>query len=483
MKKLRAQFILFWLILGVFIYSVDASCVLDVKDEQKMSHFVVESCTNIGVFSVGTFVGDEWRSLTYRYPKPWKGTYITVWVDGDLYSNSIYSTGAKQMDVYVQQVPTEVRPGEVLTKWTLPAGVDVEQTIASVDGGVVVKVKVINREMRDISAGVRLSLDLMVDGNDGAPILVPNKGVLMKEFSYVGSEIDFDYLIAQDYLSNPNVVARIQSGVGSEKPSRVTFANWKTGRSPAAWEYAVDPQRSTEIDSAIMLYYGPKNIAAGGAAEFSVYFSSKAPETKPTCYDNSRNQDESDIDCGGSCKPCPEGGRCRKNIDCVTGLCQNGFCVKPTATTQAGRGFELPPVLLYILLLVAAVIVLAVLAMVVVKAKGVGVGAAAPKAAKGEIIVTKAREGNNITVTVNNASTEDVKDCVLVDGIPPGAEVKFIVGKNVSRRRKHLVWKIGDLKAGEKAVLEYSTNVDKKAKIENFSFLSQNPVMSRINEA
>jgi hypothetical protein len=85
-------------------------------------------------------------------------------------------------------------------------------------------------------------------------------------------------------------------------------------------------------------------------------------------------------------------------------------------------------------------------------------------------------------VTVTNASSENVKDCVLIDGIPPGAEVKFIAGKNVSRKRKQLVWTIGDLAAGQKAVLEYSTNTDKKAKIENFSFLSQNPIMAKISE-
>ena len=155
--------------------------------------------------------------------------------------------------------------------------------------------------------------------------------------------------------------------------------------------------------------------------------------------------------------------------------------MKPTTTTQPGAAFKLPAGLEYVVLLIAAIVLIAVLAVVVVpKLKGVGGGA--PKAARGGISVVKARTENNVKVTVTNGSGENVKDCVLIDGIPPGAEVKFVVGKNVSRKRKQLVWTIGDLAAGQSAVLEYSTNTDKKAKVENFSFLSQNPIMAKISE-
>jgi hypothetical protein len=488
MKKAesKAASVLVRLILCIFILSiaVDAECVLEMKDVSKMSHVSVEACDNVGVFSIGTVYGGNWEALTYRYPKPWKGTYLTLKVDDVLYSNSLYSTAAIQMDNFVQQQPTEVRPGEIITVWSLPEGVLVEQLITAVDGGAIVNVKVKNTGGASVLVGGRLSLDLMVDGNDGAPVMIPGKGVMTHEFSYSGSMIDFDYMMAQDNGERPGLSARIQPALGTDKPSQITFANWKTGRSPEAWEYMVDTQKSTEMDSAVMLYYGPKAVSAGQSLDFSVYYGSKAVSTTPTCSDGLKNQGESDVDCGGPCGKCASGKTCAKDAECASAYCKNSECaVRPTTTTQPGQAFKLPAGLEYVVLLIAAIVLIAVLAVVVVpKIKFGGGGGGAAKAAKGDISVVKERTENNVKVTVTNGSSENVKDCVLVDGIPSGAEVKFVVGKNVSRKRKQLVWTIGDLPAGEKAVLEYSTNTDKKAKIENFSFLSQNPVMAKINE-
>jgi hypothetical protein len=41
----------------------------------------------------------------------------------------------------------------------------------------------------------------------------------------------------------------------------------------------------------------------------------------PTCSDQVWDGDESDLDCGGSCPPCPSGKRCVLAGDCVGGLC------------------------------------------------------------------------------------------------------------------------------------------------------------------
>lgn len=46
-----------------------------------------------------------------------------------------------------------------------------------------------------------------------------------------------------------------------------------------------------------------------------------------TCDDGVKNQDETDIDCGGrTCDPCPEGRSCERNIDCEEGVCKDGVC-------------------------------------------------------------------------------------------------------------------------------------------------------------
>ena len=46
----------------------------------------------------------------------------------------------------------------------------------------------------------------------------------------------------------------------------------------------------------------------------------------PTCEDQARNGDESDIDCGGSCTDCANGQLCGTNDDCL-GNCGGGACV------------------------------------------------------------------------------------------------------------------------------------------------------------
>lgn len=53
-----------------------------------------------------------------------------------------------------------------------------------------------------------------------------------------------------------------------------------------------------------------------------------------TCFDNQRNQDETDIDCGGSCVPCEDGEMCKLNKDCQEhASCISGRC-KPLEDTS-----------------------------------------------------------------------------------------------------------------------------------------------------
>ncbi len=48
----------------------------------------------------------------------------------------------------------------------------------------------------------------------------------------------------------------------------------------------------------------------------------------PTCNDEVRNQDETDVDCGGGvCPKCADGEMCLAGGDCTGGLCQGGRCV------------------------------------------------------------------------------------------------------------------------------------------------------------
>ncbi len=49
-----------------------------------------------------------------------------------------------------------------------------------------------------------------------------------------------------------------------------------------------------------------------------------------SCTDNIKNQDESDIDCGGSCKRCDDTKTCTANTDCTSIYCEQSTCKTPT---------------------------------------------------------------------------------------------------------------------------------------------------------
>jgi hypothetical protein len=47
------------------------------------------------------------------------------------------------------------------------------------------------------------------------------------------------------------------------------------------------------------------------------------------CRDGVRNGSESDVDCGGSCAPCPAGSACSVAADCASATCEGHVCIEP----------------------------------------------------------------------------------------------------------------------------------------------------------
>ncbi|MCK4490989.1 MAG: hypothetical protein KAU03_00090, partial [Candidatus Altiarchaeales archaeon] len=158
-----------------------ALCTIEAKDEAK-SHFVVETCTDIGTFSLGNYY-NNWEELTYNYPQPWKGTFITINVDNKLYSNSPYAKGSVHMDPYVLKSP-HIIGDSIVTKWRLPEGIIVEQKLEMIPDGSMIKIDIGNPTTRDMKVGVRISLDTKLYGKDGATIFIPGIGFIANEGVY-----------------------------------------------------------------------------------------------------------------------------------------------------------------------------------------------------------------------------------------------------------------------------------------------------------
>lgn len=66
--------------------------------------------------------------------------------------------------------------------------------------------------------------------------------------------------------------------------------------------------------------------------------SSDGPQA--SCDDGMRNGDESGIDCGGHCDPCPPGQGCAVEADCSSRVCSDGVCQAPSCSDGKQNGLE-----------------------------------------------------------------------------------------------------------------------------------------------
>ena len=65
-----------------------------------------------------------------------------------------------------------------------------------------------------------------------------------------------------------------------------------------------------------------------------------ADAAAPSCDDLRQNGSETDVDCGGDCRPCSRGSMCRVADDCQSGVCSEGRCAEPTCDDGVQNGEE-----------------------------------------------------------------------------------------------------------------------------------------------
>jgi hypothetical protein len=89
----------------------------------------------------------------------------------------------------------------------------------------------------------------------------------------------------------------------------------------------------SERDVARSALGGPAPPPEGGTEEDSGSYCA-------ACSDDQRNGDESDRDCGGSCKPCLTSRACRVNTDCATTVCMAGKCTAHPPAANVSTQFR-----------------------------------------------------------------------------------------------------------------------------------------------
>ena len=483
--------------------------VIEIKDYELGVHLLVENCENIGTFSVGGLYDSEFKKLTFSYPIPWKGTFITLNVNDRIYSNSINPEEINQeeknfLDDYVTRLPYK-KDNKIIMQWLLPEDIRVEQILEVVDRGIKISLNASNHGSNQLSFGARIHLDTMLGENDGAPIYIPGDGLKSYEKEYIGKNFNFRYWKAYNKAEYPSVIATgILKGDDLTYPDKLVVANWKRSMKKA-WDYSIDTGSSILGDSALIIYYNPRVIQAGEYLTFSTSYLNGEPILPPSKGDFGIADILTDRLNKGFCsgeevkikvdvlsrKTANEGivsltivdeeGMTVYEIDIQSGVVQADSIntlnytytlplyekkhkLRLTATlnregTQLdNKTIELlvdpqlcgaPPKKVEINWVIPLVLI--ILLFIVAAAAYIIYGYYLNK---GEIKVIKTVENEKINVFVENDTRKPLKDCVIEDYIPPGAEVNIITA-GVHRIGDKLTWEIGVIPPREHIILEY----------------------------
>lgn len=491
------------LILAVLIaFSPDAcaqNCAMGLKDRSKGIDVVMDGCIDVGTFSLGGLYNGNWETLTYYYPKPWKGTFLSIKVDDAIYVNSALPQGGESMNHYVVTAPT-VSGGRVYTRWRLPEDLLVEESLETIDNSTLIHLTLKNdNPSRTLNVGVRLLLDTMLGDNDGAPIYIPGDGLQTNEKTYTRANLNFKYWKAYNTADKPSIVSTGTLKGRLSYPDKLVIAEWKKS-SKTAWDYT-PAGLSILGDSSVILYYDAAPLAPGKTREIDTFYGGGEEVltritgiTEITLSNVTAQYCMGDtvgikVDVGSRTEfsgtvgveirnlagetvhtsKKPTGSIKAESVNSIGFsyiIPQNSSTdqYNITATLYDGSGNAMdqksaiftvdankclqpakPPVKEsepnWLIIAVLLLIILATLIFILSRRKG-------------DVIVKKVKHGDKVTVSVFNNSEHDIKKGVIEDRIVDGAEVDILT-LHVRRRGTKLTLDVGTLKAGDKASLEY----------------------------
>jgi len=116
---------------------------------------------------------------------------------------------------------------------------------------------------------------------------------------------------ASDYCDEGNVGKEVLSCSGGD----CFIVEYSCTGSEGNWEVKTETKKCVDLG-----YTGCINGACNGT-----------PIPEESCSDNIENQDETDVDCGGSCPACENGDNCNEDSDCESSYCNpNNICATPS---------------------------------------------------------------------------------------------------------------------------------------------------------
>jgi hypothetical protein len=242
--------------------------------------YIQSSVSASGCFVAGTTGGDpatindDNKRLLFGYPSGIWSTYPSLRVTNGGTTND-YLLGYNEAPI---AYPTN-NGTTLLVVWS-EEGVRVEQRISFAINPVTgradttsIEYTLQNNNASNRSIGLRLLLDVMIGGNDGAPYFILGNGRVTQQFEWTGTNVP-DYWIAYESPTfDPNgLQGRGQlTGSGATKPNRFVIADWPQAYG-TAWDYTVNPSDSVTNDSAVLLYYNPVTLPPGQRIVYKTFY-------------------------------------------------------------------------------------------------------------------------------------------------------------------------------------------------------------------
>jgi hypothetical protein len=494
--------VFFAVLLSLACVSGEDSCFAGATDRAMGVGVAVESCASIGTYSIGGLYNGQWDKLTFQYPNPWKGTFTTFRIDGDVYCTSENPRNCTLTDQYVTEKPN-ANGKTVEAAWTLP-NATVKQTFRLVENKTIIYYDIRNTDSRNHTYGLRLHVDTMLGVNDGAPIYVPGDGLKTNEVEYSGGRLNFGYWKAYNRPEEPTIVSTgtIDPKSRMTYPTRVVVADWKRSKD-TAWDYEPTGRIITG-DSAVLMYYDLGTIVPGEQKTVVMSYGSEAPVLRQEqgqlgvteitlstisgeYCPNEEAQFKVDVLSAGTERTGAVGLTVEqagtayysdrkdatfpkdqvRTLDykwLIPANATGKFTIKATLyngtaavetrekpdeiTVDAGRCAST-------VVKVGTAIVGGTLFAAVIAAIGLAAAAAWYLwLNRGSVGFTKFVEGENVSVVASNNTQKVIKDVVIEDTIPAETEMR-VHTLNALRRQNSLIWEVGRLRPGETATLEY----------------------------
>jgi len=258
---------------NAFAEEIDENIEKDKKRDSDIElDYYEDSIINNGdaeiiIYHNGSFRINDADHECLMYPSD--TSYTTIRIDG---RNYIFRADTiNRQGNYIIAVDENVIPG-----------VNVRQKLGFVynqatgkNDSVQISYDVVNNSGRNIEAGVRVMLDTMVSGDDGAHFYVPGYGgVINQETEFSGENIPKVYH-AYDHTDMSSLVGSGTLYTNSlNKPDTVKFVSWRSVSVGTGnyWDYNVSSDEFRSDDSAIAIYYNPKTLANGASRNYSTYY-------------------------------------------------------------------------------------------------------------------------------------------------------------------------------------------------------------------